>query len=82
MNCFTAAIGGLLGLGIGFSFISLMEIVYFFGARTFFKKRSRPHVYNIIKVERTRKIKPLKQNFFQGGNVSVIQRNANLKANL
>ena len=26
-----AAVGGLLGLGVGFSFISLVEILYFFG---------------------------------------------------
>ena len=29
--------GGLLGLGFGFSFISLIEMVYFFGIRWYYK---------------------------------------------
>lgn len=34
-----AAVGGLLGLGVGFSFISLVEILYFFGVRIFLKEQ-------------------------------------------
>jgi len=75
---FTAALGGLLGLGVGFSFISLIEIMYFFGARLFFNRRSRPRVYHNINLGRTRRIVPLNQNFFQGTSVSIIHRNPNL----
>ena len=36
----SAAVGGLLGLGIGFSLLSLMEIIYFFGGlRSCFHRR-------------------------------------------
>jgi hypothetical protein len=38
---YTAAMGGALGLGFGFSFISVMEIVYFFAVRSYFQWRNR-----------------------------------------
>ena len=38
---YTAAMGGALGLGFGFSFISAMEIVYFFAFRYYFQRRNR-----------------------------------------
>jgi len=44
---FLAAIGGLLGLGFGFSFISAMELIYFFSIRMYFtnKDESKNVIY-------------------------------------
>lgn len=39
--CGLAAIGGLFGLGFGFSFISAIEILYFFLVRWFFAKLNK-----------------------------------------
>lgn len=39
--CFLAAIGGLLGLGFGFSFISAMELFYFFSVRMYFTSKEK-----------------------------------------
>jgi hypothetical protein len=38
---FTASIGGALGLCMGFSLISAVEIVYFFTVRVFFQKEKK-----------------------------------------
>ena len=37
-----AAVGGLLGLGVGFSLLSLMEILYFFGLRSRLRQHRTP----------------------------------------
>lgn len=39
---FSAAMGGLLGLGLGMSFISVIELVYFFIVRRFFLQHRIP----------------------------------------
>lgn len=70
----TAAVGGVLGLGFGFSFISLIEILYFFGIRFLFRRRlnsilSSDHA----RTKTVRRRKNTHQRLFQQPNVSVIQ---------
>lgn len=61
-----AAMGGLLGLGFGFSFISLTEMVYFFGIRWYFKPNqgSNQHRRRLVTVavvgrNKHRSVKPV-----------------------
>lgn len=44
---FPAAVGGLLGLGVGFSLLSLMEILYFCGLRSCLRRR-RPALAPVL----------------------------------
>ena len=52
-----AAIGGLLGLGFGFSFISAMELVYFFTVRMYFTKKDE--ATNVIHPENHQAVKQI-----------------------
>ena len=52
-----AAIGGLLGLGFGFSFISAMELVYFFTVRMYFIKKDE--ATNVIHLENHQAVKQI-----------------------
>lgn len=70
----TAAVGGVLGLGFGFSFISLIEILYFFAIRFLFRRRLNSILSSDHARTRTvRRRENTHQRLFQQPNVSVIQ---------
>ena len=56
---FTASVGGLLGLGVGFSFISIIELLYFFGVRRLFSNNQSPDSFKNPQVLRIRPRKPV-----------------------
>lgn len=51
VSYFAASLGGLLGIGVGFSFISLVEIFYFFVFRQFFDKHRHSNVNKVQKIQ-------------------------------
>ena len=75
--------GGLLGIGIGFSFISLVEMLYFFGFRRLFDGNARPDVTKVQVID-----KETRSNYRNAGpsdqpdNVSVLEQRHALKMNV
>ena len=57
--------GGLLGLGFGFSFISLIEMLYFFGIRRYLERNNnsdvqprRPILVAVVNRNKHQTVKP------------------------